>query len=253
LSAEAIIGALVPVFVLEYAGLDPKILTQIDITKLSPPGTVNLDPLAPLAALGGPPLYKVALLSSLPLLVNGISSYLLVPLSIAIGRRPVLLFAGVLAWTGGFWAGFSTSLDSHLAARCFQGLGAGAVEALIPLIVQDFMFIHKRNKAIASIGASQGLIIVSLGIARFVLYLSIPWPWPKKRAVTNTGQSNHCGSIQLAVSVLPHIRSWSPGLAAPHLPRPGDEVDQICRRTRFVSPVPFGILHPFFPVAPGSC
>jgi MFS family permease len=108
----------------------------------------------------------VALLASLPLLVNGVSSFLLVPLSIGIGRRPVLLFAGVMAWSGGLWAGFSTSLESHLAARCFQGLGAGAVDALIPLIVQDMMFIHKRNKAVASISASQGLIIVSLGIAR---------------------------------------------------------------------------------------
>lgn len=166
LSAEAIVGALVPVFVLEYTGIDPKILGQIDINLFVPPGQVNLNPLDILSGLGGPPLSKVALLASLPLLVNGISSFFLVPLSIAIGRRPVLLLAGACAWAGGLWAGFSTSLDSHIAARCFQGLGAGAVEALIPLIVQDFMFIHQRNKAIASIGASQGLIIVSLGIAR---------------------------------------------------------------------------------------
>lgn len=158
-----------PVFVLEYAGIDPKILAEVNISLLDPPGQVNLNPLSVLAGLGGPPLYQVALLSSLPLLVNGIASYILVPLSIAVGRRPVLLFAGVMAWTGGLWAGFSHSLPSHLAARCFQGLGAGAVEALIPLIVQDMMFIHQRNKAIASIGASQGLIIVGLGIARFVL------------------------------------------------------------------------------------
>jgi MFS family permease len=166
LAAEAIIGALVPVFVLEYAGIDPKALVRLDVSKFGRPGEVNLNPLAPLAALGGPPLYKVALLSSLPFLVNGISSYLLVPLSIAVGRRPVLLLAGALAWTGGLWAGFSTSLNSHLAARCFQGLGAGAVEALIPLIVQDIMFIHKRNTAISSISASPGLIIVTLAVAR---------------------------------------------------------------------------------------
>ncbi len=153
---------------LEYAGIDPKILGQIDLSQISPPGAVNLDPLSALASLGGPPLYQVALLSSLPMLINGIASYFLVPLSIAIGRRPVLLLAGLLAWSGGLWAGFSQSLGSHLAARCFQGLGAGAVEALIPLIVQDMMFIHQRNKAIASISASQGFIIVSLGIARYV-------------------------------------------------------------------------------------
>ncbi|KAM0273940.1 hypothetical protein ACHAQH_008112 [Verticillium albo-atrum] len=175
LAAEAIIGALVPVFVLEYAGIDPKILTQIDISLLAPPGEVNLNPLDILSGLDGPPLSKVALLASLPLLVNGVSSYFLVPLSMAIGRRPVLLLAGACAWSGGLWAGFSTSLNSHIAARCFQGLGAGAVEALIPLIVQDFMFIHQRNKAIASIGASQGLIIVSLGIASPIIVARLDW------------------------------------------------------------------------------
>lgn len=174
LAGEAIIGALVPVFALEYAGVDPKILAQLDITKLNP-GVVDLNPLRSLSGLGGPPLYQVALLSSLPLLVNGLSSYFLVPLSIAIGRRPVLLFSGLMAWVGGLWAGFSTSLTSHLAARCLQGLGAGAVEALIPLIVQDMMFIHERNTAISSIAASQGLVIVGLGIASPVIVVRLSW------------------------------------------------------------------------------
>lgn len=64
-------------------------------------------------------------------LTSGYQSYFLVPLTIAIGRRPVLLATGAMAWSGGLWAGYSTSLDSHLAARAFQGLGAGAVEVLV--------------------------------------------------------------------------------------------------------------------------
>ncbi|KAK2032977.1 major facilitator superfamily transporter [Colletotrichum zoysiae] len=175
LSAEFIVGALVPVFVLEYSGIDPHILSQIDIGALNKPGEVNLDPIKILAGLGGPPLYQVALLASVPLLVNGLSSYLLVPLSIAIGRRPVLLLSGFLAWTGGLWAGFSQGLGSHLAARCFQGFGAGAVEALIPLIIQDMMFIHQRNQAISSVGASQGLLVVSLGIASPLIVSRLTW------------------------------------------------------------------------------
>lgn len=168
LASEFIIAALVPVFVLEYSGIDPKILGQLDLSLFAPAGSVNFNPFQILAGLGGPPLYKVALLSSIPLLMNGLASYFLVPLSIAIGRRPVLLFVGVMAWAGGLWASFSTSLPSHLAARAFQGLGAGTVEALIPLIVQDMMFIHQRNKAISLISAGQGLFVVSLGIARYV-------------------------------------------------------------------------------------
>lgn len=165
LASEFIVGALVPVFVLEYSGLDPRILGDLDLSSLAPPGTVNLNPFGLLASLGGPPLWQVSLLASLPLLMNGIASYLLVPLSIAIGRRPVLLLVGAMAWAGGLWASRSQSLGSHLGARAFQGLGAGAVEALIPLVVQDMMFIHQRNKAISLISAGQGLFVVSLGIA----------------------------------------------------------------------------------------
>lgn len=53
----------------------------------------------------------------------------------------MLLATGAMAWSGGLWAGYSTSLNSHLAARAFQGLGAGAVEALVS--------IRKRNCALS--------------------------------------------------------------------------------------------------------
>ncbi|QDS76825.1 hypothetical protein FKW77_002884 [Venturia effusa] len=175
LSSETIIGALIPVFALEYAGIDPKILAKVDISALSPPGSVNLNPLKLLAGLGGPPLWKTSLLASLPLLTNGISSYFLVPLSISIGRRPVLLACGIMAWSGGFWAAASRSLYSHLAARCIQAVGAGAVEALVPLIVQDLVFIHQRNRAMSFVWATQGLIIVTLGIASPIIVADIGW------------------------------------------------------------------------------
>jgi len=80
-----------------------------------------------------------------------------------------------MAWTGGFWAGLSQSLPSHIAARCFQAIGAGAVEALIPLTVQDIVFIHQRNRAMSSIWSTQGLIIVSLGIGSPVIVATIGW------------------------------------------------------------------------------
>jgi MFS family permease len=174
LSAEAIIGALLPIFALEYAGIDPKIINSVDISKVNP-GVVNANPLSQLSGLGGPPLWKISLIASLPLLTNGISSYLLVPVSISIGRRPVMLICGIMAWSGGLWAGFSRSLDSHIAARCVQAVGAGAVEALIPLIVQDMVFIHQRNLAMSSVWASQGLVIVGLGIGSPFVVSTIGW------------------------------------------------------------------------------
>ncbi|KAH8900625.1 major facilitator superfamily transporter [Thozetella sp. PMI_491] len=179
LSAEAIVGALVPIFVLEYSGVDPKILGQIDLSalSLSSPDGKPADPLQLLSSLGGPPISKVDLISTIPILVNGVASYLLVPLSIGMGRRPIILLAGMMAWAGGLWAGFSTSLDSHIAARVFQGFGAGAVEALIPLILQDMLFINQRNQAFSLVSAGQGLFIVAIGVTSPLIVVKLSWRW----------------------------------------------------------------------------
>jgi Major Facilitator Superfamily len=204
------LGSLLPIFVLQYAGLDPKILnggiptglpaggipTGVIPSGVIPTGSipagftgfpsgaipsgvstgafptstaplvrriievsvrsVNPNPLSSLADIpGAPPLWRVNLLSSLPLLIVGLSNYILVPASIIFGRRPVLILCGALAWTCAIWAGRSQSLNSHLAARCVQALGAGAVESLIPLVVTDMTFINQRNRGIGIVWASQ--------------------------------------------------------------------------------------------------
>ena len=177
LASEIIIGMLVPVFVLYYAGIDPKILGELSGLPAGPGGEVNPNPVSLLSSLGGPPIWRVYLLTSLPLLTNGVSNYFIVPLAIAIGRRPVLLLCGALAWAGSFWAGASSSLDSHIAARCVQGLGAGTVEALVPLVVQDFVFIHRRNTAISAVWSWQAAIIVSIGLAAPYIIADLDWRW----------------------------------------------------------------------------
>ncbi|KAK3935002.1 putative MFS-type transporter-like protein 9 [Diplogelasinospora grovesii] len=177
LSTELIASSLLPVFILEYAGVSPKLLNSVDYTKL-PPGMTGVNPLAILPAGVKPPnLATITLLTTIPMLGNGLASYLLVPTSIAVGRRPVLLLMACCAWAGGLWAGFSTSLTSHIAARCLQGLGAGTVEALIPLIIQDMMFIHRRNKAFAAVVSSQGIVLLLLGIANPYIASNYSWRW----------------------------------------------------------------------------
>lgn len=139
-------------------------------------GSINFNPIAVVPPGVVPAdLGQVSLLATIPLLANGIASYFLVPMSIAVGRRPVLLLTGALAWIGGLWAGLSNSLESHMAARALQGLGAGAVEALIPLIVQDIMFIHQRNKAMSAVVSSQGIVIIALGVAAPYVAANFTW------------------------------------------------------------------------------
>ncbi|KAF6803704.1 major facilitator superfamily transporter [Colletotrichum sojae] len=178
LSAEVVIGGLLPVFILEYSGVDPHILNNIDFKTQSGGSGLNINPLSVVPKGVKPaPLDEVSLLATVPLLANGIASYFLVPTSIWIGRRPVLLFAATCAWAGGLFAAFSQSLNQHLLARILMGLGAGAVEALIPLIVQDVVFIHQRNKAMSAVISSQGIIIIGLGVATPWLSANYTWRW----------------------------------------------------------------------------
>ncbi|KAH9887514.1 major facilitator superfamily transporter [Xylariomycetidae sp. FL2044] len=183
LSCETAIGSLLPVFLLEYSGADPRaVLRDTDFRRLlaDKPGG-KLDPLDILAAAGvagtTSSLQRVALLVTVPYVGNGLASYLLVPLSIAVGRRPVLLLTAALAWAGGLWAGCSGSLAAHTAARLLQGLGAGAVEALLPLVAQDLVFIHQRNRALAAILTSQGPVSIAVGVASPYVAVAHSWRW----------------------------------------------------------------------------
>ncbi|KAG6016159.1 hypothetical protein E4U54_002153 [Claviceps lovelessii] len=157
-AAELILGAMLPVFSFEYAGIDPKLLVDVRI----PSGENGL---TALAALPGPPIWEIYLLGSLPILVIGVANFFLVPLSMAIGRRTVILVTGVVALAGCLSSGFTHSLEAHLACRVIQALGAGTVESLIPFIIQDIVFYHQRNAAISLVFATQGIIVVALGIA----------------------------------------------------------------------------------------
>ncbi|KAI0024852.1 major facilitator superfamily transporter [Xylariomycetidae sp. FL0641] len=178
LAAEFVIASLLPVFLLEYSGLDAAAVMRSTDFKSKLAGAPGLDPLAVVpAGVTPPPLHKISLLAAIPLLSNGLASYFLVPLSIAVGRRPVLLLTATLTWAGGLWAGCSRSLESHLAARVVHGLGAGAVEALLPLIAQDLVFIHQRNQAMSMIMSSQGPIIVAIGVAAPYIATMYSWRW----------------------------------------------------------------------------
>ncbi|KAL0933671.1 major facilitator superfamily transporter [Colletotrichum truncatum] len=178
LSAEVVIGGLLPIFILEYSGVDPRIINNIDFKEQSGGNSLKLNPMSVVPPGVKPaPLDQVTLLATIPLLANGVASYFLVPISIWIGRRPVLLFAATCAWAGGLFAALSTTLNQHLLARGLMGLGAGAVEALIPLIVQDLVFIHQRNKAMSAVVSSQGIIIIGLGVAAPWVSANYTWRW----------------------------------------------------------------------------
>jgi Major Facilitator Superfamily len=96
----------------------------------------------------------------------GVGNFLFVPMSLALGRRPMAIFCSILMTGSIIWAAKSTSFNSHLGARCLQGLTAGISDCLLPLIVLDITFLHNRGMwmtlywSVTAIGSSLMLVAV---------------------------------------------------------------------------------------------
>ncbi|KAJ8123543.1 hypothetical protein ONZ43_g540 [Nemania bipapillata] len=84
-------------------------------------------------------------LISYPNLAYGLTSWLLVPLYLKFGRRPIVL-GSMLAFIAGLAASSqATSFNGLMAARIIHCLGAGVCEALPVQLVNDIFFLHERG------------------------------------------------------------------------------------------------------------
>lgn len=84
-------------------------------------------------------------LASYPSLCMGVGNFLFVPLSMMLGRRAVFLFCNVLMFVAIIWASKSNGFNSHLGARCLQGLTCRISDCLLPIMVLDMTFLHRRG------------------------------------------------------------------------------------------------------------
>ncbi|CAK7218243.1 hypothetical protein SBRCBS47491_003443 [Sporothrix bragantina] len=183
-----------PAFALQYAGVNPNVIQNATFTLSTDSASVNLtaalDPLLPTGA-SLLPTSRINMLSTIPLLTAAAASYVQVPLSVAVGRRPVLLVASLCAWLGALWAGLSSNdidasspasissaLQQHIGARALIGLGSGTVNALIPLVTaHDLVFLHQRHMALAVVVAMEAIVTAGLSAAAPVLAACYDWRW----------------------------------------------------------------------------
>ncbi|KAF4333519.1 mfs general substrate transporter [Fusarium beomiforme] len=110
---------------------------------------------------------RITDLASYPSLCMGLGNFFFVPLSMALGRRLAFILSNILLLGSVIWAAKSQSFQSHLAARCLQGLTAGVSDCLkLPIIVLDLSFLNKRSLRLVSywtltaVGSSLLLIAV---------------------------------------------------------------------------------------------
>ncbi|KAF5692277.1 major facilitator superfamily transporter SIT family siderophore-iron:H+ symporter [Fusarium circinatum] len=103
---------------------------------------------------------RIADLASYPSLCMGLGNFFFVPLSMALGRRFAFILSNIIFVASIIWAAKSQSFESHLGARCLQGLTAGISDCLLPIIVLDMSFLYKRSArliaywALTAIGSS---------------------------------------------------------------------------------------------------
>ncbi|KAG4420806.1 hypothetical protein IFR04_006086 [Cadophora malorum] len=83
-------------------------------------------------------------MASSSLLCVGLSQFIWIPLSLAIGRRPVFLLANLLLAVGSIYAALSPNFYHHVAAQSMQSVASGFTFSALGLMLIDLTFIHER-------------------------------------------------------------------------------------------------------------
>ncbi|RYP14828.1 hypothetical protein DL765_006129 [Monosporascus sp. GIB2] len=88
-------------------------------------------------------------LVSTPTLLMGIGAFVWIPLSLALGRRPVFLLGSLTLSVGTTVAACAQSFTTLMAGLCLVGLAAGLACSLLLLIVIDMTYINERPRQLA--------------------------------------------------------------------------------------------------------
>ncbi|KAH8900671.1 MFS general substrate transporter [Thozetella sp. PMI_491] len=118
---------------------------------------------------------QVVLLLTVPSLCIGLGNWLILPLSLAFGRRPVFLCAVVALLASTIGAATQDSYEGHLIARIFQGLSTGASESLLPLMLTEVTFLHERGRIFGLYWMSQNIISSLLNLASSYEAAALGW------------------------------------------------------------------------------
>ncbi|KAK5194633.1 hypothetical protein LTR99_003136 [Exophiala xenobiotica] len=95
-------------------------------------------------------------LISWPNLAYGFGSWVLVPMYLKFGRRPVMLGSMLIFIAGLAGASRATTYHGLMAARVFHAFGSGVCEALPVQLVNDIFFLHERGKRIGYYTSATG-------------------------------------------------------------------------------------------------
>lgn len=119
----------------------------------------------------------IVYLLTIPSLCIGLGNYIVLPLALAFGRRPVFLGSVIVLLASLIWAAVNNSYNSHLGARIVQGLATGATESVLPLMLTEVTFLHQRNRVFGLYWLSQTLFSGVLNITCSYINAALGWRW----------------------------------------------------------------------------
>ncbi|KDE04372.1 hypothetical protein MVLG_05164 [Microbotryum lychnidis-dioicae p1A1 Lamole] len=142
---------------------------------------------------------EIVQLITIPTLSMGLRNFVIMPIALSIGRRPVYLFSTVLLFLGCILAAQNTGYSFHLGTRIIIGFAAdkpqtaaflpavelltdsdvfcltGQSEALVPLMLKESFFLHERSKILAFQATFQGMIGCVLSIVSSNIASGVGW------------------------------------------------------------------------------
>jgi MFS family permease len=120
---------------------------------------------------------KADLLKSFYLLIKATGNYVLLPIALACGRRPVFLVSMVVLLASTILAALQTSYEAHLAARIIQGLATGASESLLPLMLTEITFLHERSRVFGLYWMVQNMLSSTINLSSSYINKDLGWRW----------------------------------------------------------------------------
>ncbi|KAL3255736.1 hypothetical protein ABHI18_008109 [Aspergillus niger] len=120
---------------------------------------------------------QVVWLSTFPSLFVGIGNYIILPLALVCGRRPVMLIANTVLLGSLIGCALSQNWAQHFGLRILLGFATGATESLLPLMLAEVTFIHQRGTIYGIYWATQNIVTSLLTLASSYEVAALGWRW----------------------------------------------------------------------------
>lgn len=120
---------------------------------------------------------EIVFLITMPTLCIGVGNYIILPLGLAFGRRPVFLVATIILLAATIGSAVQNSYNAHLGTRIIQGLTTGAAESLLPLMLTEITFLHERSRVFGLYWMIQSVLGCIINLSTSYLNHALGWRW----------------------------------------------------------------------------